>query len=126
MPVFFYFTQIFFGAINWDGEPDILRSVDHGGVNANGFPIQIYQRPAGVSGIYRGIGLDEPAEPLLVALNIGDGGKKPRKPRDNAGGNRVLKFSQGVADGDYRFAQFYIFGSPQSDYGESGGRIYYF
>jgi len=47
------------GGVGGDREGNALRAVDHGGVDADDLAGRRHQRPAGIAGVERGIGLDD-------------------------------------------------------------------
>ena len=91
-----------------DGEADavgLLLREDDGGVDADDFAREVKQRPAGVTGVDLGGGLDEVG--IKPALFVGELGEGAFGGADNADGHGHLALgghAVGVADGDRPFS----------------------
>src|SRR5213075_2590809 len=86
------------GGVDADGETDALRPHDHRGIDADDVAARVDQRPSGVAGIERRVGLDDV---LDQAPALGAHGAPQRA--DYAGGDGGLE-AERVADGDDQLA----------------------
>ena len=77
-----------------DREAEALCRHDDRGVDADDVAARVDQRPAGVAGVERGVGLND-----VVDQPPGLGAQRPAERADDARGDRMLK-TVGVADGD--------------------------
>src|SRR5882672_10281799 len=81
-------------------EPDVVRAPDDGSVDADRFPLQVEQRPAGVARIDRSVRLEE--------IRVGSiGVHRPLLGADDAGGYRRFQ-AEGLADGDHLIADLQL------------------
>ena len=106
MPFLFQLSHQVLGRIDRDGETDTLAAGKNGRVDPHHFPFQVDQRPAAVSRVDGGIGLNE--------IIIGARADHPALGADDPGGNRALQ-AEGIADGHYPIADPEFFRIAQFD-----------
>ena len=90
--------------IGGDREADALRAHDDGGVDADDFAARGDQRPAGIAGIERGIGLDHVVDQPAVAR-----AQRAAERGDDAGRHGGFE-AERIADGDHQLAALELFG----------------
>ena len=67
------------GGVAGDGKADALRAPDHRGVDADDLAARGHQRPAGIAGIERGVGLDHVLDQPAAARAASGRAPRPRR-----------------------------------------------
>ena len=62
--------------VGGDREADALRAHDDGGVDADHLGARVDQRPAGIAGVERGVGLDDVADQAAVLARAASGPRR--------------------------------------------------
>ena len=84
--------------VTGDRKADALRAIDDRGVDADDFSRRRHQRPAGIAGVERSIGLDH-----VLDGSSAHRADRAAERRHHAGGHRRFE-SQGIADRDHQLA----------------------
>lgn len=108
-----------FDATNRDGKTDTLSAGGNSGVDTDDFSSRVDEGATGIAGIDRSVGLKHVGEifGLIDTAAVG-GSDGATNTRNNAIGDGVLKFSEGVTDGDDGLARNDSFGIAESGSGK--------